>query len=361
MDKKIKVLIIQEDLKNYREPIFDIVAQKLDLTIAYTFKTEIDNAAFKILKLPYFNIGPFIIHKNIYKVLNRYDVVIWAPQMKFTWLNRICFLPRKFKLISWSIGVYVSYNRHYLLNQKPTWRDKLYEFYQDRADACVFYMPQPIDYWKKYKKINTDKYFVAHNTVAVSDFGEMPPFETRKSFLFVGTLYSQKGLDELIDAYKQAKDIVGNLSVLNIIGKGPEKDVIEAKIKQLQLTEDVKLLGAIYDETILKDYFLDAILCISPKQAGLSVLKSFGYGTPFVTHTDAITGGEKNNIIDGYNGVLYDCLDDLTNILVDVATNSTKYKEMSDNARLYYVQEASPENMAQGFLDAVEYAMKHTK
>ncbi len=125
------------------------------------------------------------------------------------------------------------------------------------------------------------------------------------------------------------------------------------------MEDDVVLEGAIFDENILKDIFSEAILCISPKQVGLTVLKSFGYGVPFVTRRDAITGGEKSDIKDGVNGYFYDTEEELINIIVRTKTHPEEFMIMSDAARNHYLTEASPEAMAQGVIDAIMFVLKN--
>lgn len=357
---KPKVLIIQEELKNYRDPIYSLISEKVDLTVGYTVSSDITKSSYSIIQLPYKKFGSIIWHKGIRKIINQYDVVVFVPHFRMIRVATLPFFPRKPKLVTWSLGVHASYKRLYDLSQGPDWEDRLFEFIQDHADACVFYMPEPIAYWKKYKGIDDRKYFVAHNTVAIAPFDDSE-LKDRNIILFVGTLYKEKGVGELIECYAKAKTQVGILPPLIIIGKGPEKEVIEERVNELGLTNDVELTGAIYDEDVLKDYFLKSVICISPKQAGLSVLKSLGYGVPFVTRTNAISGGEKTNINNGKTGFFYDSEEELIDIIAKTATEPEKYAAMSDAARRYYKEEASPEGMAQGVVDAINFAVKIKK
>ena len=82
-----------------------------------------------------------------------------------------------------------------------------------------------------------------------------------------------------------------------------------------------------------------------------------GYGCPFVTRPDAITGGERDNIEHGNNGLFYNTKDELVDILVDAACNKGKYQEMSINARKHYIEQCSSEFMSNGALAAIRYAM----
>ncbi len=76
--------------------------------------------------------------------------------------------------------------------------------------------------------------------------------------------------------------------ILNIIGDGPEFKVLYRYIIKNNFSHRI-LRGAIFDDYVLKNYFERAICLISPGQAGLTVLKSFAYGIPFVTKYNAIT------------------------------------------------------------------------
>lgn len=353
---KPRVLLIQEDLKNYRDPIYSLINEQVDLTVGYTKSTDLKESSYHIIALPYRKIGPFLWHKGFKRLINQFDVVVFVPHFRMLRVATLPLVPHKPKLVTWSLGVHASYTRLYDLSKKPDWQDKLFEFIQDHADACVFYMPEPIAYWQKYKGIDESKYFVAHNTVLVAPYEETK-LEERNIILFVGTLYKQKGVGELIESYAKAKAKVGKLPALVIVGNGPEQEPIKQRVKELQLEEDVELTGAIFDENILKDYFLKSVICVSPKQAGLTVLKSIGYGVPFVTRSDAVTGGEKTNVIEGKTGLFYDSEEQLVDLLAKTATEPEVYSALSDSARNYYLSEASPEGMAQGVVDAIMYAL----
>lgn len=350
-----KVLFIHDSLSSYNNPIYEMMNEVYDITHAYTEKCEVKNAKYDFFEFPHWNLGPFVIHKKLRKIINQYDIVIINAHLRSLRIGLLPFLPHKPKLISWSIGLHVTYNKKFDLEKAPDFTDRVFQSIQDHCDACIFYMPEPIEYWKKYSKIDERKYFVAHNTVKVADFAQLPDISERNKYLFVGTLYQQKGLGELIEAYAIAGNKYENLPKLYIVGKGPEEQLIKEFIREKGLSDSVVMTGAIYDEVVLKDYFLTSLLCISPKQAGLSVQKSLGYGTPFVTRPNAITGGERLDVHDKENGFFYESIEELSDIMVDAFKNPAKIDEMSKNARSYYLTEASPEKMVEGALAAIKY------
>lgn len=356
-----KVLFIHNSLTSYNNPIYEMMNETFDITHAYVDKNEVEKPIYKSFRFPHWQIGPFIIHRKLRKIINQYDVVIINAHLRSIRIVLLPFLPHKPKLISWSIGLHVSYRKKYNLENAPDFADRLFQLIQNRCDACIFYMPQPIEYWKKYSRIDKKKYFVAHNTVKVADFEKLPAFNERNKFLFVGSLYKQKGLGELIEAYYMAKKTNDNIPPLYIIGKGSEEYLIKDLIKERGLDNSVFMIGAIYDEDVLKDYFLTALLCISPKQAGLTVQKSLGYGTPFVTRPDAITGGERLDVHDKENGFFYHTKQELAEIMLNAVDSPSIIERMSLNARNYYLTEASPEKMVEGALTAIRYVTNLNK
>ena len=349
------ILFIHGTLSSYNDPIYKMLNEVVNITHAYIDNNEVANPVYQTFLFPHWRFGPFVIHRKLHKIINKYDIVIINAHLRSIRLALLPFFPHKPKLISWSIGVHVSYRKKFNLEKAPDFADRLFQFIQNHCDACIFYMPQPIEYWKKHSKIDERKFFVAHNTVKVADFKTLPSIKERNKYLFVGTLYQQKGLGELLEAYYMAKKINVNLPCLYIIGKGPEENLIKSIIIEKGLDDSVVMTGAIYDEDVLKDFFLTSLLCISPKQAGLSVQKSLGYGTPFVTRPDAITGGERLDIHDKINGFFYRTKNELVDILIEAFECPMIIERMSIAARNYYLKEASPERMVEGAMAAIKY------
>lgn len=349
-----KVLILDNDLIHYRIPIYNILAQKFDLTHACCYPQKIeDEMLFKRITLKTYKIAGFQLQKNnLFRLCQKYDAVICQGDIHYL---QYATLPmhcrRKFKIAFWGIGVSASYDKHFDANNK--W-DKVRDFFYKKADAQVFYTDYPIEKYVKcgYKR---ESLFVAPNTVEVEAFDENA---TRSSILFIGTLYAEKGIMHLLEAYDRAYSINHSLPYLDIIGKGPDFENVKVWINEKGLTNQITMHGAIYDRTVKAKFFEKALACISPLQAGLSVLESQGYGTTFITTKDAITGGEIFNINNGKTGILLNDVNSLSDVILDIANNPQKYVEIGKAGREHYLACRKPSDMAQGFVDAVEYMLR---
>jgi len=292
--------------------------------------------------------GKMWIHKrNILSLARKYDVVISMLDNSYLTTRLLCHLRGKTKLILWGIGVAASYNTRF--DSSAIVAESIIKMINS-ADAALFYSPYPKN---KYEKmgVSGDKLFVANNTVKVVETEDV----TRDSVLFVGSLYKAKKIFELLNCYKDAIVSSDNVPKLVIVGDGEDKDAVNEWILENNLWDSIELTGAIYDEEKISKYFARAIICVSPDQAGLSVLKSFGYGVPFVTNKDAITGGERLNIVNGENGILFDSFDEITDIIKDCSQNPEKYIEMGKNAKKYYNENRTINHMVSGFIDAIDF------
>lgn len=69
-----------------------------------------------------------------------------------------------------------------------------------------------------------------------------------------------------------------------IIGDGDERASLETQVNELGLNNHVHFTGALYAENELAPWFLSARLLIHPAAIGLTLMHSFGYGLPVVTH-----------------------------------------------------------------------------
>lgn len=350
----IKVLQIEPSIMQYRVPVFNLISKEYDYTVAYIENDKsTSKCLFKKMYLETSKIGPFtFLTKKSRKLLNDYDVVITSQNFRFLDSILIGLFRTKFKTIGWNIGIRASYTKNYNALRKHTFLDWLYGYLMFKFDALIFYMVESKKFWHG-KKLNN--VFVAPNTTEVAPIEFVP--ELKKDFLFVGTLYKSKGLDRLINSYKKVADRLSTIPMLHIVGGGAERNLIENMVEELGLAEKVCFHGPIYDEAILAKRFQCALLCISPNQAGLSVPKSMGYGVTFITRKDSITGGEIYHITNNVNGVLYSYDEDLAEIMYDAVSNPTKYIEMGKEARSYYENYATPEIMAQGAINAINFVM----
>lgn len=353
MENKKRVLIIQEEISTYNIPVYELLCEKYDVTLLYSKGLEPDNVKFSCLNVPYVTCRYKIHKKNIRRLANHFDVIICMASLGFLQFRFLGYKPRKYKLIFWGIGVAADYSTRY--DSNPIIVEKLAKVAK-KADAMLFYSQYPIEKYVK-KGVTRDKLFVANNTVKVIP-DNASSYQKKDKIIFVGSLYKEKKIDRLLSAYLQAYQINKEIFDLYIVGDGIEKENIKRWVIEKGLSEKIHLLGAIYDESKLSALFGEALICVSPDQAGLSVLKSMGYGVPFVTSKNAITGGEIFNIVNGENGILLDSLDELKNILLDCVENSEKYSLMGEKAKDYYDKYCTIEIMAEGFINAIDYSIK---
>lgn len=351
-----KILILQNELSAYNVPVYNIIATNYDLTVAYYLKDKANIVCkFKKIKLDSKNIGPFTIIKDLNIVASQFDVVCIIPNLRNPSYCLLPFLSHKNKIVNWSIGFRASYTHPYITDRKHVLLDKLFQMVLSKCDASIFYMEKAKDFWKG-TSLDMSNIFVAPNTTEVIPITINK--ESKHDFLFVGTLYKGKGLDLLLKSYRDVVITTNIKNQLHIVGAGDERENLEKFVIDNNLSDKVIFHGAIYDEHKLADCFSKALLCISPTQGGLSVPKSMGYGVPFVTRKDAITGGEIYHITPGVNGVMYEKDEDLITILKDCALNPQKYIEMGVRAKDYYNNHASINHMAQGAMDAFSYVLK---
>lgn len=357
-ERKIKVLRLTNNINMYSVPTLNIISKKVDLTVLYFEKENIrqetlDACEFKTIYSPAKQYGRFIIlQKNIRKLCNKYDVVISIDSIQILSYSLLSLMPRKFKLIYWSIGAPASRQRHY------GEASKLYyvvsHFFEKRADALIFYSQAAVDLHNK-QGFKGPRMFVAPNTTKA--IKRELDSEPKESILFIGKLYLEKGLQLLLDAYKMASQESSDAVPLIIVGGGKPLENIRKWVKDNKLEHKISVAGPIYSDEEKADIFMRSIACISPLQGGLSVLESMGYGVPYITDANAITGGEAFDIIDGINGLRVKdmSVEKLKDIILDIMDHKEKYYEMGRHAYEFYWEYRTIEHMAKGVLDAIEY------
>lgn len=346
----MKVLLLQGQISSYNVEVYNLIATKCNLTLGYYDKDQTDgDSLFNKIYLKPIKIGPFVFLKDVHKIAKEFDIVCIMPDLHVVSYCLIPFLPHKYKVANWGIGFRVSYIHPYDVNRKHNFLDWVYKKLLMACDASIFYMEKAKEFWKNDKDFQLDRVFVAPNTTKVESIEIIP--ENKKSFLFVGTLYKGKGLDILLHYYLEYVKRVSSPYSLVIVGKGEERERLESFVEENDLHSYVHFLGAIYEEKKLAQCFANALLCISPSQAGLSVPKSMGYGVPFVTRKDAITGGEIYHIDNGVNGITYEKDSQLLDILISASEDRGYYIRMGQKAKEYYDNHATIQHRANAVIN----------
>jgi glycosyltransferase involved in cell wall biosynthesis len=355
-----KVLFLTGSLKHYRVPILNVIAQNenIELTVAHSGeKISNESNFFEEIIVNEHKIGPFTFHgKDFVKFCNSYDIVVAMFYLqKISFMKLLFHRHRNYKIIYWGIGVKASQNSKF---DSPTLLNLIRYHIAKKSDGMIFYTDYAA---KKYIKegVNKNKIFVMNNTVKVSN--EITNYFTKDRIVFAGTLNKSKKIFLLLNAYLKASEKFHNLPMLDLVGNGVDFEEVKSWVAGNDMGERIIVHGAIYDEILLEAIFKKSLACISPGQAGLSVLTSFGHGVPFVTATDAITGGERLNIEDNINGVFFNNEEELEEIIIEIGKNPEKYLLMGENAKKYYYAYRTPEIMAQSFIYAVDYVSKQKK
>jgi glycosyltransferase involved in cell wall biosynthesis len=91
---------------------------------------------------------------------------------------------------------------------------------------------------------------IIENGIDVNTYKKIP-VERTIDILGVGSLIPLKRFDILIDVVHQLKNIKSNIQAI-ICGKGPEKDKLESLIKNLQLEDNIQLIGEVDHDEVLR-------------------------------------------------------------------------------------------------------------
>jgi glycosyltransferase involved in cell wall biosynthesis len=122
---------------------------------------------------------------------------------------------------------------------------------------------------------------------------------------------------------------------LRIIGDGPEREAVDALVRELGVQDRVELLGPVDDATkhrVLANSSL--LLCPSAKEGWARVvMEAAGHGVPTVAYR--YSGGLTESIRDGETGLLADDLDDLTKQTRSLLEHPQQRVAMGEAARAY--------------------------
>lgn len=110
-------------------------------------------------------------------------------------------------------------------------------------------------------------------------------FGADRVVIFVGRLQPAKKLDQIVKTVSEAKRMGKRLHAV-LVGEGSEREALSVLAQQLAVSDRVQFYGPCHDEEMLGTLFRASDACLIPSGAGLTVMHSFSYATPVVTHDD---------------------------------------------------------------------------
>lgn len=186
-------------------------------------------------------------------------------------------------------------------------------------------------------KLKCNDITVIHNFVNET---EKTDYTLGDCAFYFGRLSREKGILNLVEAIN---NIPG--ARLTIAGDGPEKENIQAYIKEHKLEDRITLLGYLNQndirENIRKCRFV-TVPSIWYENCPYSILETMEIGKPII---GSKIGGIPELIQDGINGFTYEHNDvsELTNKLKKLFNNDETVKQFSKNSKKIFIQNYSAE------------------
>ncbi|MDD4188241.1 MAG: O-antigen ligase family protein [Bacilli bacterium] len=122
------------------------------------------------------------------------------------------------------------------------------------------------------------------------------------NIISVGRLSPEKGFIDLIDVFRIINKKNKKIK-LTLAGDGPEKNLLEQKIKAYKLDKSIKLTGFLTQDDLKKEYCKASLFVMSSYEEsfGLVLIEAMSYGIPCFAFDSALGAKE---IINNKNGIL---------------------------------------------------------
>ena len=167
---------------------------------------------------------------------------------------------------------------------------------------------------------------------------QKPANSSKKIILFTGRILKDKGVLDLIKAYKLLPENIKSKTVLRFLGKEDLENpayITTEYMKSLLEKESIQWEG--YSDNIKKELELCNIYCLPSHREGLpkSIVEAMAVGRPIIT---TIAPGCDDCVIEGYNGYKInpgDC-ESLSLALMKLLNNSELCLTMGENSRQFF-------------------------
>lgn len=231
-------------------------------------------------------------------------------------------------------------------------KNLIFHFIHSISNALIIYSEEQLKYiWK----CNWKKTFVAHNTLDFSnvdlnkvatpnDVKQKYGIKERKVLLYISRILPYKGLDILLELFKNEKELA-----LVVVGGG----INDSQLRRIDETPHFYYLGEKYGNDVDEIYNMGDVFS-TPGHIGLAVNQAMFWGKPIVV-LNRIHAPEIVYVHNGENSYIVETPEALHNTIMELVTNQNLYQRVSINARHTFETEMGIDKMFNGFLEAIKY------
>jgi len=263
-----------------------------------------------------------------------YDSIVFLGEMNIlsNWIGALISRIRKKKVFFWSHGFYGNEN-----SLKYFFRKLFYKLadehivYENRGRNLMLnsgFKPQKVHLiynsleYKNQKLLFENLNKRKENSFTFFKNNSLPVF------IYIGRLIESKKVDQLIHAFKNVNKSY-QLCNLLIVGSGPDEEKLKGLAKNELISKTIHFYGACYDENIISNLIFNSICTVSPGNIGLTVINSFSYGTPAITHNNFENQMPEAEVIkEGITGFFFKENDilSLERVLMDMLNSKINFK-----------------------------------
>lgn len=387
MKDKLKVMILHNIISPYRNPLFEGLSKKYDLTVYFCkendkerkWSTKLEGYSFKYKILHHKQIGPFVINSSLKKELkeNNFDIYILFenPENAFSIKKAIKFAKGKKKSLICVNGrrdneIYILNNLKesrnifkklfYLLSKSiyKKYRENIYK----KSDSFISYSKSSTSLLLSNKikeyKIFTGIQNYPESLLSKPNWREKPnQFKDKKIIFHMGYLNDRKGVNYLIEAFNK---LDRNDTILLIAGTGNQ----EGKLKELTKgNKNIVFLG--YKDGVDKaNYYSISDFFVFPTLYdvwGHVVTESLYYGKPVICTDKA---DAKELIEEGKTGFIIPDKDSdaLAEAMKNLLDNPKLLKKMKENVKkIPKSRMVDIQTTVKTFEDAINYSIGDLK
>ncbi len=374
---KIKVMLVERIFPSYRTFVYDTLTESFNFLFVHGDKdsevklTVTDYS--KVIKVfhytknqthfvfntfsPMFRFKPeVLIHESSVGILTLLPMYLYAKMMGI-------------KFILYGHG----YNRFTGFNPEKSLIDKYRVFLMRISNATIVYTQT--DKKRMAQFVNTDKVFVAQNTLNTlpaktlrtqldisgkETIKQKLGFNRRFNLIYIGRIAAEKRPENLLDIFEILDKKMPNQVGIHFVGGG-DIEQLQKRTVDNNWSDAVTFHGWVHDSQKSGELLYASDLMIMPGNVGLAVNHAFMFDCPVVTFLQTeMSPPEIEYIVNDETGFKIPdfSIEKMAQTIQDYLQNPALQTKMQQAIRHKMDFELTPENMAKGFIDAVNYTLK---